>query len=217
MVVALAEISERVNPLLSGILSGLPLGIGITVYFISLEKGISFVIKGIPWGIAGLAATIILCVAYLWVSLKIRNRLLSIILASVSGIALFLLAGVFLAKLRLNLLISLAIFLVVFFCGIVFVNRLAINERNFAQTKNNLRKMALRGVLAGAIIILITGSASLIGNKWSGVLSAFPSTLYPLVLILHVEKGIKTFPIIIKGFLYSVTTLAVFYLACLTR
>jgi uncharacterized membrane protein (GlpM family) len=52
VVVILSEISKKINPLLGGILSGLPLGTGLAVYFISYEKGIEFLIGGIPWAVA---------------------------------------------------------------------------------------------------------------------------------------------------------------------
>jgi len=50
IVVLLAEISTRINPVLGGILSGLPLGAGLSVYFISYQNGIEFLVTGIPWG-----------------------------------------------------------------------------------------------------------------------------------------------------------------------
>jgi hypothetical protein len=92
-VVALAEISGRTGPAWGGILSGLPLGTGITVYFISREQGVAFMIQGIPWGIAGLAASLVFCAAYLWVALKIGRRSLSVLTAGIAGLLLFLARG----------------------------------------------------------------------------------------------------------------------------
>ena len=53
-VVVLAEIAKRVDPVLSGVLLGLPLGAGLSVYFVALEQGVDFIVPGLPWAIAGL-------------------------------------------------------------------------------------------------------------------------------------------------------------------
>ena len=64
IVVLLAEISTRINPVLGGILSGLPLGAGLSVYFISYQNGIEFLVTGIPWGISALSSSILFCFFY---------------------------------------------------------------------------------------------------------------------------------------------------------
>ena len=59
----------------------------------------------------------------------------------------------------------------------------------------------LRAFLAGFIILAIIATAKLVGSRWAGLLSAFPSTLFPLILIVnltydkaHVHTVIKNFP-----------------------
>jgi hypothetical protein len=51
IIVAIAEISKKISPQIGGIISGLPLGTGLSIYFISYEQGVDFTIKGVPWGI----------------------------------------------------------------------------------------------------------------------------------------------------------------------
>ena len=84
MVLILAEIAKRVNPALSGIISGLPLGTGLSVYFIALQEGIPFMSGGIPWGIAGLASSASFCLTYLLAGglTADKGRLYSIVSAS---------------------------------------------------------------------------------------------------------------------------------------
>ena len=43
------------------------------------------------------------------------------------------------------------------------------------------------GLLAGFIILAIITTAKLVGSRWAGLLSAFPSTLFPLILIVHLS------------------------------
>jgi len=84
----------------------------------------------------------------------------------------------------------------------------------FTQKESTYQKLLIRAIFVGLIIIIITSLSSILGSRWSGVLSAFPSTLYPLILLLHFEDGNDLYPSLLKGFSYSVSTLVVFYLAC---
>ena len=60
-VVGLAEIAKRIDPVLSGVLLGLPLGAGLSVYFVAAEQGVDFVVPGLPWAIAGLCSAVVFC------------------------------------------------------------------------------------------------------------------------------------------------------------
>ncbi len=116
IVFGLAEISKRANPHLAGMISGIPLGTGLSIYFISLEQGIDFTIRGIPWGIAGLAAALVFCFVYLVISgsLALNWKGTVIFLSSTGGIFAFLLSGYFIYSLEVN--VASASF--IFFCGI---------------------------------------------------------------------------------------------------
>ena len=46
--------------------------------------------------------------------------------------------------------------------------------------------MAFRAGMATAAILLITGIAGHVGEQWTGILTAFPITLYPLILVIHI-------------------------------
>jgi hypothetical protein len=60
--------------------------------------------------------------------------------------------------------------------------------------------MMLRAVLAAVTIVVITGAAKWIGTRWSGLLAAFPTTLFPLMLIVHFNYGSAAVNTIIKNF-----------------
>jgi hypothetical protein len=213
-VMALTEISGRVGPAWGGILSGFPLGTGIMVYFISREQGLAFMIQGIPWGIAGLSASLIFCTAYLWIALKINRRFLSILMASIISFLLFLGAGLLISNLKLNLLFALICFLATFSGNMILVRKMVSWMTVMNKRKSSLITIIIRGIAAGIIILLTTGLAAVFGSKWSGIFSAFPATLYPLIIILHIESGHKMFPLVIREFSFSISTLAVFFISC---
>lgn len=212
MIVALAEISKRVNPELGGTLAGLPLGAGLSIYFITFEQGMDFTLRGIPWGIAGLAASIIFCFTYfLSLNLVPNNKGLSILLSSMAGTVMFMAAGYLLSSIQLNMGLATVIFFVVFFTNLFLVKRLIGNNEVGKKSPTTLVQLIVRGGIVGILLLVITDAASTVGSRWAVILSSFPMTLYPLLLIIHFEAGRESVRQVILGFSYSVSTLVVFY------
>ena len=217
IIVGIAEISKRISPQMGGIISGLPLGTGLSIYFISYEQGVDFTIKGIPWGIAGLSASILFCVIYILVSRMDRsnNRILLIAKSSFISMVSFFIFGYFIFLLKVNLLQASLLFATVFFINLFIINKLIKTPEKTSKSTSTLLQILSRGLTVGIILLIITGVASIVGSKWAGILSSFPSTLFPLILVLHYEEGNKLFPYVILGFSYSISTLLVFYLSYL--
>ncbi|MHC1761188.1 MAG: hypothetical protein AB9917_17095 [Negativicutes bacterium] len=214
-VVALAEIAKRVDPVLSGVFLGLPLGAGLAVYFIAYEQGLAFLIQGIPWAIAGLAASVMFCTAYLFAGRRFDGRrLLSIVFCSLVAMGVFFVAGAWIRSLDLTLLSGTILFLAIAMFNLFILRWTAGVQPAKAAKPLGGKGLLLRGVLAGLIILGVTMAAPLAGSQWAGILSSFPSTLYALLVIVHFETGNELYPSIINGFAHSVPALAVFYLGC---
>ena len=58
----------------------------------------------------------------------------------------------------------------------------------------------LRAFGAAIIILIITGTAKCVGVRWAGLFSAFPITLLPLILIVHLIYDKEHVHTIIKNF-----------------
>ncbi len=215
-VVSLAEISKRINPVLGGVLLGLPLGAGLSVYFISYEQGIPFLLAGIPWAIAGLASSILFCLAYWFTGLHITaGKLKTIACCSLAAISVFFASGAFIRGLDMNLAGAMGLFAAVAAFNLLVMRRAPALRNEKAPKPLSIQGLLLRGLITGIIITAVTIVAPLAGSRWAGILSSFPSTLYALLVIVHYDSGNDLYPAIIKSFAYSVTTLAVFYLSCL--
>ncbi|HER24611.1 MAG TPA: hypothetical protein ENO17_06155 [Candidatus Atribacteria bacterium] len=216
IVVLLAEISTRVNPVLGGIFSGLPLGAGLSVYFISYQEGISFLVSGIPWGISALSSSILFCFFYLMTGkyLHPKNNLISITASSFMGFISFLSSGYLIYKLNFNLLSAAMIFFIIFFMNIFILKKIKIEKIMKKNNKNSIVKLLIRGLIAGIIISILTEIASITGSRWAGILSSFPSTLFALIVVLHFEEQKNLYPSVIYGFSLSVSALLVFYISC---
>src|SRR5665648_343395 len=184
IVVLLAEISTRINPFLGGILSGLPLGAGLSVYFVT---GRYF---------------------------KLENNIISIAISSLMGFISFYISGYLIYKLDLNLFSATTIFFVIFFMNILILKKIKINQIFKKNKNKSITKLLIRGLIAGITISMLTEIASIAGSRWAGILSSFPSTLFALLLVLHFEEQKNLYPSVIYGFSFSVSTLLVFYIAC---
>lgn len=217
IVTLLAEVSKRISPHLAGILSGLPLGIGLAVYFIAYEQGLDFMLEGIPWGIAGLASALVCCLVYLLIARWSERfgTILSITLSIMGSMVAFLIVGMLIFQVNINLLNGTAIFVIAFVLNILCMKKIVGLPPRIPKSSSTWVQLLIRGVIVGSLLLLITGSASIVGTKWAAIFSAFPSTLYPLVLVLHYEDGQKLFPYVIYGFSFSIITLAVFYIGFL--
>lgn len=215
VVVALAEVSKRINPKLAGVLMGLPLGAGLSVYFIAAEKGIPYVTDGIPWAIAGLTSALMFNIGYLLVARLVCNVFLSVIYASFSALLLYFANSFLLVNSNLSLGFSAFIFVAGYLLNGYLLNLLNINFESSELRGSTLILMLKRAGIVGFIILVITSLASVLGSRWAGALSSFPSALYALVIVLHVENGNHLYPSVIGGFASGVCALAVFFLLCL--
>lgn len=213
IIITLAEISKGVNPQLGGTLSELPLGAGLSVYFISYEQGIDFTMQGIPWRIAGVSVSIIFCFVYFLMvrSNLSKNRGSSILSASIASITAFLLFGVLLTLIFLDMLRATLLFMTIFLLNIFIINRLIDKQEVPKKSSTTVVQLLIRGLVVGIILLVITGLASMVGSRWAVILSSFPSTLFPLLLVLHYEAGNNPVQFVIQGFSYSVSTLVIFY------
>jgi len=128
VVLILIFISER-NPKLGGLLAGLPIGTGIVIYFYAIEQNIDFVIKGIPFGIAGLVSSLAFTIGfYLGGKMNSKTPIISTLFSSVFGILMFFLVSFSLIHLNINLSTSLFNFLI----GLI------ISVLSFRNIKNNI-------------------------------------------------------------------------------
>lgn len=213
-VIVLAEISNRLNPTIGGLLSALPLGTGLSVYYISVDRGIEYVLSGVPWGIAALTSSILFCITYLVMGKHKINGILGILIASFVSIVVFTIWGFILSHLNFNIFKSISIFLVFYILNILLIKRISIPTQKHKKAIKGKKTNIVRGIITGVIILILSKIGSKAGSNWAGILSSFPSTLFALIIVLHYEDGNSKYPSLLKGFSYGISTLVIFYLGC---
>ena len=193
VVLGLSIVAERISPRWAGILSGYPTGTAITLFFFGLEISPSFAAHSALYNVVGLVASQFFIYIYYRVSLK--HSILTTLVLSILGyvIAIGLLHFIPLKNYLLFILpaVSIVVFTVLF--------KPIKNEINKKKIKLNVPTILLRGLAASVMVLLITSAARLIGPVWSGLFSSFPTTLLPLMLIVHLTYDTKHVHTIIKN------------------
>jgi hypothetical protein len=198
MVLALSLVAERVSPRAAGFLSGYPLGAAIALFFIGLEISPEFAARSAVYTLAGLAASQVFVYGYYIASTRFSRR--TILASSAAALAGYFAAAWLLhwipfsmAGAVLTAAASMGLF--------TFLFRRVPNAAIPRSVRLTPAVLLLRASLAAAIIVAVTAAAKAVGPAWAGLFSAFPTALFPLMLIVHMtyDKGqvhtiIKNFP-----------------------
>ncbi len=197
IVVGLSVVAEHVSPRVAGILSGYPLGAAIALFFIGLEVGPDFAAESAVYTIAGLVGS--LCFVYAYHQAVLHLKQGTILLFSGAATLAYLAAIAILQTLGLSK-ITAVLLTVGATLAFAFVFRHIEDFRIERPIRLTFRVLLLRAVLASGVIVMITGAAKWVGPRWAGLFSAFPTTLFPLMLIVHFGYGPGPVSTIIKNF-----------------
>ncbi|MFZ0612380.1 MAG: hypothetical protein WAM73_09100 [Desulfobacterales bacterium] len=197
IVVGLSVVAEHVSPRVAGILSGYPLGAAIALFFIGLEVGPDFAAESAVYTIAGLVGS--LCFVYAYYRAARHFKKGTILLSSTAATAAYFAAIAMLQTLGLSK-ITAVLLTVGATLAFAIIFRDIEDSRIERPVRLTFRVLLLRAVLASGAIVMITGAAKWVGPRWAGLFSAFPTTLFPLILIVHFGYGLRPVNTIIKNF-----------------
>ena len=203
-VVGLSLIAEHVSPRVAGVLSGYPLGTAIALFFIGIENGEDFAAKGAIYTLAGFSASLVLVYCYYKISSTIERNV--VLISSVLSVLAFTLAAGLLSTFSLGVIDSFVISVVAI---VFFAYQFRNIENVIVEKKVKLTRwiLLIRAFSAASIVLLITGLAKIVGPNWAGILSAFPITLFPFLLIIHLTYGKEQVFTIIKHFPFGLGAL----------
>jgi len=197
VVLSLSAVAESVSPRLAGVLSGYPVGSAISLGFYGVEFGADFAGRCASYNLAGLVASQLFVFLYYRATLRPHR----FPVAAASGVALagYLAAAWLLARLQLHGWAAVAAAV----AAIVAFSRVLRGEEELPPARRVRYSLAIllpRALLAAAMVVAVTGVAGWVGPRWAGLLSAFPVTLYPLLLVMHLGHGPAQARAIIRHF-----------------
>jgi len=181
-VLFLSFLAEKTGPKYAGIISGVPTGTAIILFFFGLEQGPVFAAESSVFNLVGMVSMQVLLLLYYFFSLRLKK--LELVGSSVAAIIGFTCVAFILKQFQFTLLLAAAV-------AIISIPIFSLIFRKVSDTKiKNRVKMSsfvflFRAIVAAAIILAVTETANLVGPQWAGLFSAFPTTLFPLILIVH--------------------------------
>jgi hypothetical protein len=197
LVLTLSAVAEHVSPKAAGLLAGYPAGAAITLFFIGMDISPEFAADSAVYTMMGLVATQVFIYCYFKSSLYFRKY--SIVISSVLAIIGYFMVVWLLHHIWLNKFLAALIPLASIFV-FVYLFRQIKNTIIRERVKLTPKMLFLRAFLAGFMILIIIGTANSVGSRWAGLFSAFPSTLFPLILIVHLTYDKAHVHTIIKNF-----------------
>ena len=210
LVLVLSIIAEHISPKAAGILAGYPLGAAIALFFIGLEIDPVFAASSAVYTMIGLVATQSFVYFYFKSSLIFKK--MNILISSIFAIIGYFVVIWILHFVKVNKFLAILIPIGSIFL-FVYLFREIKNVSIQHKIKLTFKILFLRAVLAAGIILIITGVAQFVGSTWAGLFSAFPITLFPLILIIHITYDKAHVHAIIKNFPLGLGALIIYSLA----
>jgi hypothetical protein len=202
MIAVITLASRRWGPAVGGLLTGLPLVAGPTLYFFALEQGEVFAARAAGATLVGMFAVAAFCLAYAWLSV-----------ASAWFVALPVSWLVFGAiSVALNLLPwPPGAALAVTTCGFVLA-RLFLPSAGGGPVPlvMPLWDLPLRMGAGAALVLSVTYMAAHLGPTLSGALIPFPIVLAIIVAFAHAQQGRAGVIHFLRGFLPAIWSFVVF-------
>jgi hypothetical protein len=197
IVVTLSVVAEKASPRVSGLLAGYPLGTALALFFYGVELGPRFAADAAVYALLGLIATE--SFVYIYYHLSLRLRRWSVSVSSLGAVATFLLMAQLFSHLPPIPLLVMA--LTVLSMGLfIFLLRRLPDTTIDRPVRLGPGVLLLRALFSAGIIVGITALAHWIGERWAGLLSGFPITLFPFILIIHLTYAPAHVHTIIKNF-----------------
>lgn len=210
MVTGLTLLAEHRSPRVAGVLSGYPLGIAIALFFVGIENGPQFAAQSAIYTVVGLSASLALVAAYRWIGQRVVRH--QVAMTAILSVPVFLLTAAIVRGVSFGLWVGVAFTV----CAILVSWWWFRNDENVTidrRVQLTFVVLLVRAVAAASIIVVVTGLAGTIGEEWTGILSAFPMTLFPLLVIIHHTYGWPQVRTIIRNFPLGMGSLLVYALS----
>lgn len=203
---------RKFGPTVSGWLVGLPLTSGPVSFFLALEQGNVFAAHAAQGTLMGVISLSAFCVVYCWLTLRAGWLLcwLGSWVAYLVGTLLF--TRVFL-PLPLALILAVCVLCVSLY--ILPEDNKQVNTTKPATISANW-DIALRMLIATLFVLTLTGAASVLGPRLSGLLSPLPIFSTIVAIFSHKFEGAAAARLVLRGILAGSFAFIAFYLAITT-
>ncbi len=207
IVITLSIIAERVSAKLSGILSGLPLGTTVVLIFFSIEYGIDYAVKIALYNIHGLLALLSFIIGY-YIS-TFYKRKFDIFVSIVVSFMFYIIAAFILAHVPIHIVFTPIVVITIITLTTLYFARQPDNAK-IINTKITFKDLFFRIILTVILFLFVTSIPQIAPVNIAGIFSAFPSMMFPLLLIIHFHHSSNQARTILKNTPSGLSSIVVF-------
>jgi len=201
-ILTISMIAHRWGPSIGGVVLGLPLTSGPILFFLALEQGTNFAAASALATLMGLISLAASCIVFGWLSF--RRGWLSCLIGC---------CGTFFAVTSILYFVSFSsiLTLVVVVAFLVLIYRIFPSGASGSISRESARwEIPARIIAATALVLLITGAASILGPHLSGLLTPFPVYATVMSLFILTSKGPQVSALFLRGIMMGCLTTSVF-------
>ena len=197
-------LGRKLGPAISGWLVGLPLTSGPIALFLALEQGTVFAARAAQGTLIGVISVAAFCVTYSWLSLRLGWFMCWL----GSWGMFFVITGVFE---YIALPLPLAVVLVVC-CLLIALLLLPRYKGKVFEARPPAWDIFARMIITTAFVLLLTGAASVLGSRLSGLLSPLPLYATIFAIFTHRFQGAASTRQLLRGVIVGSFAFSAFFL-----
>jgi hypothetical protein len=192
------------GPAISGWIVGMPLTSGPVIFFVALSHDVTFAANTVLGVVSGGLSLISYALTYAWLATRFRWYV-----ALAGSFTIFAISTILLQYVTLPLV---PIFLIVWAAIVLALRLMPNDEVEEGETKLGKWDIPSRILIGTSFILLITGSASYIGPRLTGLLTMIPLYVTILAIFAHRHQGPAAAAHVLRGLLYGMFAYAGFFI-----
>ena len=192
------------GPAVSGWIVGMPLTSGPVIFFVALSHDVVFAANAALGVISGGLSLVAYALTYAWLATRFRWYV-----AWIGSFVVFAISTTLLQSVTLPLI---PIFLVVCAAIVLGLSLMPTEEVEEGDAPFGRWDIPSRIIIGTSFILLITGSASFIGPRLTGLLTTIPLYVTILAIFAHRHQGPAAAAHVLRGLLYGMFAFAGFFI-----
>ncbi len=191
------------GPAVSGWIVGMPLTSGPVIFFVALSHAASFAANAALGVISGGLSLVAYALTYAWLATRFRWYI-----ALAGSLLVFGVSTIFLQSMIFPLLPIFVAVCAAILLGLRLMPNEAVEEEEAQQGRWDIPARILIGT---SFILLLTGSASLLGSRLTGLLTTIPLYVTILAIFAQRHQGPAAAAHVLRGLLYGLFAFAGFF------
>ncbi len=192
------------GPAVSGWIVGMPLTSGPVIFFLALSHDAAFAASTVLGIVSGGLSLVSYALTYAWLATRFRWYV-----ALAGGFIVFAISTTLLQKLTFPLI---PIFLVVCVAIALGLRLMPRGEAEAGEAPFGKWDIPSRILIGTTFILLITGSAEVLGPRLTGLLTMIPLYVTILAIFAHRHQGPAAAAHVLRGLLYGMFAFAGFFI-----